>query len=57
MIVMPFGKYKDYDIETVPNSYLEWLLEQEWVEEKYSHLIDVIEEELETRKRSYIYIT
>ena len=32
---MPFGKYKGKPMEEVPDGYLLWLLEQEWLEEKY----------------------
>lgn len=26
--IMPFGKYKNWCIEDIPNHYLEWLLEE-----------------------------
>ena len=31
--VMPFGKYKDEDVSNVPESYLNWLSDQEWISE------------------------
>ena len=30
---MPWGKYKGESIDDVPRSYLNWLMEQEWIEE------------------------
>ena len=56
MTTLNFGKFADYEITAIPNGYLDWLLGQEFFLEKYSHLIEEIEEELETRKRSHIYL-
>lgn len=36
--LMPFGKHKDKRLIDVPDSYLLWLLRQDWVEEKYPEL-------------------
>ena len=37
-IEMPFGSYKGELLADVPNSYLKWILDQEFVEEKYPRL-------------------
>jgi len=29
---MPFGKYKDEEIDDVPIAYLDWLVDQGWVD-------------------------
>ena len=53
--VMPWGKYVGESIDDVPRSYLEWLLEQKWMEEsKHSELCTVIEEQFAMRDRSHI---
>ena len=52
--IMPhWSKYKGKDISVVPRSHLEWLQEEDWVEEKFKDLLQAIEEELEQRDRSY----
>ena len=37
-IEMPFGSHKGELLADVPNSYLKWILDQEFVEEKYPRL-------------------
>ena len=34
-MTLPFGKYKDYEIEDVPSDYLEWLLEHDVLKSRY----------------------
>jgi len=34
-IAMPFGSYKGVLLADVPSTYLRWLIDQEFVEEKY----------------------
>jgi len=48
---LPFGKFKGKDIEDVPNSYLKWLLEQNWMITKYRSTLPIIEKELDYRER------
>jgi len=50
---MPWGKYRGENIDNVPRSYLEYLLEQEWID-KHPKLEDAIEEQLEIRNRSHL---
>ena len=38
-MVMPFGKYKNQNITTVPLSYLEWIYKQDWVNVKLKNMI------------------
>ena len=52
-MVMPFGKHVDEDIREVPSDYFEWLLDEDWFEEKFEKLCQRIKEEMETRTRSY----
>lgn len=50
--ILPFGKrYKNYCIEDVPSSYLEFLLEQDWFCEKFEDKIKLVEEELKFRNK------
>ncbi len=46
MSVLSFGKFKDQDIESVPSSYLRYLLESDWFEDKYTELVKEVENEL-----------
>ena len=50
LFTLPFGKFKGQDIEDVPNSYLNWLLEQEWFENKYKKGYANTKKELEYRE-------
>ena len=54
MTAMPFGLHMGKEITDIPRSYLNFLLEQDWFEEKFPDLFNEIEEELEIRTRSYI---
>jgi uncharacterized protein (DUF3820 family) len=48
-----FGTHKGKKLEFVPAHYLLWLLEQEWLEEKYPELFEYIsnrEQQLEDEK-------
>jgi uncharacterized protein (DUF3820 family) len=47
--VLPFGKYKGQEIETVPDSYLHWCLEQDWFCEKFPDKLDDLNQELQYR--------
>lgn len=48
---IPFGKFKGKDMEDVPNSYLEWIIGEDWFKEKYPVLGANIKKELEYRER------
>lgn len=37
-INLPFGKFKGELLADIPNSYLSWLLDQEFVEDQYPKL-------------------
>jgi uncharacterized protein (DUF3820 family) len=37
-IEMPFGSHKGELLADIPSSYLKWILDQEFVEEKYPKL-------------------
>ena len=46
---MPFGKYFGWSLMEVPSYYLEWLVNQHWVIEKYEDLFNAVLEELKVR--------
>jgi uncharacterized protein (DUF3820 family) len=46
-----FGKYNGQDLEDIPTTYLVWLSEQEWIEEKYPELMIETENEIEYRNK------
>jgi uncharacterized protein (DUF3820 family) len=48
---LTFGKFKGQDIEDVPNSYLEWIIGEDWFKEKHPALGANIKKELEYRER------
>ena len=41
--VLPFGKYKGWDIGRVPISYINWLSMQDWFEDEYPYLYETAE--------------
>lgn len=48
---IPFGKYEGESINRVvakDPEYLEWLIEQEWFQDKYPELLEEIEHRLDT---------
>jgi uncharacterized protein (DUF3820 family) len=51
MFVLPFGKYKGEGIEDIPDSYLEFLLEQSWMEEKFPEGLEAILKEVQFREK------
>ena len=53
-MMMSFGKHESEEISSVPNSYLYWLLLQDWFEDK-EEFEDVVEE-MEMRKHQSIQI-
>jgi uncharacterized protein (DUF3820 family) len=50
--VMPFGVHKGEPLWDLERRYLEWLLEQEFVEEKFPDLYEDIKDHLIRRDRS-----
>lgn len=53
---IPFGKHKGELLADIPNSYLLWILEQEFYEEKFHEHWSMTKQELEYRKKFNIYI-
>lgn len=53
-----FGKYKNRPIGEIPDTYLDYLLGETWfcLNAKNLKLIEAIEKELATRRRSRCYI-
>ena len=56
-IPMPFGKFAPNsadprEVKSIPSDYLQWVLEQDWVEERYGEeLVEEIELVLAERDR------
>jgi uncharacterized protein (DUF3820 family) len=49
-LLMPFGKYKNQGLGDIPDSYYDWLLDQDWfAEARWVQLRLAIEKELEFR--------
>lgn len=46
---IPFGKFKGSDIEDVPDSYLKWVIGEDWFKEKFKDLCGNIKKELKYR--------
>lgn len=44
----PFGKYKNWNLEVIPDSYLKWVL-SEFDPERYGELLENIEKVLDGR--------
>jgi uncharacterized protein (DUF3820 family) len=55
-IVLTFGKHKGELLADVPNGYLDWLSDQEFVEEKYSDLFQQVKIERAYREQHGIKI-
>lgn len=53
---MPFGKHKGELIAVLPNTYIDWLLDQEFFEEKYPKHWAMAKKEKEYRKKFDIVI-
>lgn len=53
---IPFGKYRDWDIEDVPDSYLIWLKGEVWLKEKFKDIVPIIEKELKYRNDFDLHI-
>lgn len=49
---VPFGKHKGEHIGDVPSSYLSWILQQDWLEDRYPDFAEIALAEFDTRKRS-----
>lgn len=48
---LPFGMFRDTDIEDVPDSYITWLLETDWFDKKFPQLVKPLDEELKYRQK------
>lgn len=56
LCIWPVGKYKDTEIDIIPNSYLVWVLRQDWFLDKFPNLSNVALAELEWRKKNGVDI-
>jgi len=52
MSTMPFGKYKEYEIEDIPSNYLKYMLDQPGFIDNNTHLADQFQKELDVRDKS-----
>lgn len=51
LCIWPLGKYKDKEIDIIPNSYLEWILDQDWFLKDFENLSNVVNAELVWREK------
>jgi uncharacterized protein (DUF3820 family) len=56
LCIWPFGKFKDKEIDLLENSYLRWILTQEWFLRDYPNFSNVVLEELKWRKEQGVVI-
>lgn len=49
-VPMPFGKHKGELVADIPDGYLRWLIDQEWVQDDYPDLYDQLKIEYGYRK-------
>lgn len=50
-MIIPFGKFKDKEIEEAPSKYLLWLTDQDWFNDKFVQLSNEVVKELEWRDK------
>ena len=55
-IIIPFGIHKDKLVADTPNSYLEFLMEQDWFCSKFKDVAEQIKIEQDYRKKFNIII-
>lgn len=57
-MTFPFGEHRDKDLAEIPDTYLDWLLGEQWFfgQERNESLIVEITKELATRKRSHYHV-
>lgn len=51
--IIPFGKFKNYELGDVPAWYLLWLAEQEWVTHQYPWIVHYVEENRKAIEREH----
>ena len=51
MAILPFGAYKGEDIEDVPSGYFRWLLKQDWFNDKFPGLSNLVVKEMDWRDK------
>ena len=56
-MIIPFGIFKNKDIEEVPSEYLLWLTNQDWFNDKHVELSNEVMLELEWRDKWDRHIT
>ncbi len=50
-MIIPFGAFRDKDIEEVPSKYLTWLTNQDWFNDKHVQLSNEMVAELDWRDK------
>lgn len=56
LCIWPLGKHKDKEIDIIPNSYLEWALDQDWFLTDFENLSNVVNAELVWREKHGVVI-
>jgi uncharacterized protein (DUF3820 family) len=44
---IPFGKFSDWEVDDLPRWYLDWLVQQKWMSQKFPRLADAVKVRLE----------
>jgi len=52
--VLEFGKFQGQALATVPNSYLGWLLKQDWFEDREE--FEAVQDEMYWRKDNGVHV-
>jgi uncharacterized protein (DUF3820 family) len=55
----PFGKYSGKTLSEIPDTYLDWLIGQDWFVKRRGnrYWLQAIGQEMETRKRSHYHVS
>jgi hypothetical protein len=56
LCIWPVGKFIDKEIDIIPNSYLHWAIDQDWFNDKYPNLSNIVVEELAWREKHGVVI-
>lgn len=56
-MIIPFGIFRNKGIEEVPSSYLVWLTDRDWFNDKFPDLSNEVVKELEWRDKFDRHIT
>lgn len=55
-VIMPMGKFRGQSLEDIPNYYLQFIVENDYLQGVYEWLLTPVEDELKYRKDFNIFI-